>query len=108
MTKNNKEARWEYDCFHCRLSWCCGPTCACFSQYKPNTERRVYSIWLKGHKGVAPPKYHNSPNRGLSAEVKPAVVKRGMQIEFRLCGKPWRKGIVSGFRKYGAISVRAI
>lgn len=106
--KDKQEARWQYDCFHCKMSWCCGPSCACFSQYKPNPERRVYSIWLKGHNGVVAPKKAQSLNRGLSAEVKPAVVKRGMQIEFRLCGKPWRKGIVSGFREYGAIAVRAI
>ncbi|MCK9155134.1 MAG: hypothetical protein M0P12_03365 [Paludibacteraceae bacterium] len=102
-----REPRWEYDCFHCKLSWCCGPSCACSPKNKPNPERRVYSVWLKGHAGVASPKYEDSPIRGLGAEVKPSVVKKGMQIEFRLCGKPWKKGIVTGFREYGAICVDA-
>ena len=28
MTKEMKP-RWKYDCFHCELFWCCGPTCQC-------------------------------------------------------------------------------
>jgi hypothetical protein len=25
---------YEYDCGHCRFSWCCGPLCACAMAHK--------------------------------------------------------------------------
>jgi hypothetical protein len=99
--------RWEYDCGHCKFHWCCGPTCACSSwRRKPNPERRWYVIWLAGHPGVHFPKKMRKLPRGLCAEVKPGKVKIGQRIRFHVPGKPWREGVVTGYRKYGAIAVR--
>lgn len=97
-------ARWEYDCGHCQLNWNCGPICACFSGYKPNPKRRWYSIWFPGHKGV---KNSIADGRhGPFAEVNTNKATTGKTIMFRLVGKPWQKGVVTGQRKYGAIAVR--
>lgn len=27
--------RWQYDCQNCKFAWCCGPLCACWSDFGP-------------------------------------------------------------------------
>lgn len=83
------EARWKYDCGHCKLSWCCGPLCQCGSgayNPAPATTRRWYSIKLGDGKDD---RYSYASGRITNriAEITPVVFKVGDVVTCQIRGR---------------------
>ena len=96
--------RWEFDCGHCRFSWCCGPVCACLGSAKPNPKRQC---WFPA-RAKAGEGWISETCEGLGvAEVRWSRLAKGAEVEYRLGARPkgggpirtdgkWTKGILTG------------
>ena len=83
------EARWKYDCGHCKFSWCCGPLCACGTgskNPKPATERRWYSIKL-GDGRDDRLDYPSGRVKNRTAEISPVIFKVGDIVTYQMRGR---------------------
>lgn len=95
------EPRWEFDCGHCKFSWCCGPMCACHA--KPNLKKQYwFPVRVPGHHWLSKEK------AGIGvAEVRHTKLAKGSGVTYRLGGRSkeggtirvegkWTKGILEG------------
>jgi len=102
--KREIDPRFKYDCFHCKLSWQCGPCCQCNSREKRHKEVCCYSALRIDNRN------DNQVYRNGRMEIKNSqglrnrvievacpgspVLSIGQVIKYRLKGKSWEFGKV--------------
>ena len=76
--------RYEYDCGHCKLAWCCGVLCACFPAKqlpvrpaRRRLVRKLQAMWRKGgiDRKVANKLAQEAANRWMAREQ--AIIAKG-------------------------------
>lgn len=92
--------RWEFDCGHCRFSWCCGPVCSC-GRWKPRKGQMWFPVRVPGNTWLF------RQDRLGAAEVKFGKLVKGARVEYRLGRRPedggqlypagkWTDGVLTG------------